>query len=103
MKTTNKQPVSRKNKTTRKRFVSENYCQAMTSEERNQERKRIFEMAEAFLEFADRAYCSDDYALNETFLFMYRMLWEYARDSLSPRDYLDFCKTQLTAWQELYM
>lgn len=56
-----------------------------------------------FLESADRAYCSDDYALNETFLFMYRMLWEYARDSLSPRDYLDFCKTQLTAWQELYM
>lgn len=103
MKTTNKQPVPQKSKSTRKQFLSENYSKAMTSEERNQERRRIFEMAEAFLESADRAYCSDDYALNETFLFMYRMLWKYARDSLSPRDYLHFCKTQLTAWQELYM
>ena len=82
---------------------SRNNNNSISSENRVQERNQVFEMARALLESADRAYCTDDYALNETFLFLYRVLWEYARESLSPKDYTDFRKTQLAAWQDLYM
>lgn len=103
MKNASKHTTSRRPRAPGRHTDSENYSQVMTMEEKNQERKRIFEMAEVFLESADRAYCCDDYALIETYLFMYRMLWEYAKDSLTPKDYLNFCRTQLSAWENLYM
>lgn len=103
MKNIDKPATPRKTRTPEKRVRPRNNDRTAAAEEKSQERKRLLEMAAAFLESADRAYCIDDYALNETYLFLYRMLWEYARDILGPRDYLDFCKTQLTAWEDLYM
>ena len=103
MKGTRKPASLRKNRIPERHIESGSRNKTMSLEERILERNQIFEMARAFLESADRAYCTDDYALNETFLFLYRMLWEYARESLSPRDYANFRKIQLTAWRDLYM
>ena len=70
---------------------------------KEQEKERIFEMAKAFLESADRAYCTNDYMLSITYLLLYRILWEYVKDNLESEQYSLFCKEQIDFWENLYM
>ena len=70
---------------------------------KEQEKKRVFEMAKAFLESADRAYCTNDYMLSITYLLLYRILWEYVKDNLESEQYSLFCKEQIDFWENLYM